>query len=60
MQVLRALPPRQRQVFALTIEGWTPTEIADMLGIDPAAVRASLKKARRNADEYRRAGEEAP
>ena len=58
IQVLRALPPRQRQVLALTIDGWTPAEIAEMLGIDAAAVRSNLKKARRSADEHRRAGEE--
>ena len=52
--VLRALPPRQRQVLALTIDGWSPAEIADMLGIDPAAVRSNLKKARRSAGEQHR------
>jgi RNA polymerase sigma factor (sigma-70 family) len=61
IEVLRALPPRQRQVLALTIDGWTPAEIAGLLGIDPAAVRANLMKARRNAGEHRRrTGEEAP
>jgi RNA polymerase sigma factor (sigma-70 family) len=60
IHVLRALPPRQRQVLALTIDGWTPVEIAELLGLDPAAVRSSLKKARRNADEHRRTREEAP
>ena len=59
IQVLRALPPRQRQVLALTIDGWSPAEIAEMLGIDAAAVRSNLMKARRSADEHRRrAGEE--
>jgi DNA-directed RNA polymerase specialized sigma24 family protein len=58
IQVLRALPPRQRQVLALTIDGWTPSEIAEMLGIDSAAARANLKKARRNAGEHRRRTEE--
>lgn len=52
--VLRALPPRQRQVLALTIDGWPPAEIAELLGIDPAAVRSNLMKARRSADEHRR------
>jgi RNA polymerase sigma factor (sigma-70 family) len=57
--VLRALPSRQRQVLALTIDGWTPAEIAELLGIDPSAVRSSLMKARRNAAEYpRRIGKE--
>ena len=59
--VLRALPPRQRQILALTIDGWTPAEIAELLSLDPAAVRSNLKKARRNADKYHRATrEEAP
>ena len=59
--VLRALPPRQRQVLALTIDGWPPGEIAELLGIDPAAVRSNLMKARRSADEHRRrTAEEAP
>ena len=61
IRVLRALPPRQRQVLALTIDGWTSAEIAELLGLDPAAVRSNLKKARRNADTYHRATrEEAP
>lgn len=60
IHLLRALPPRQRQVLALTIDGWTPAEIAELLGLDSAAVRSNLKKARRNADEHRRTTEEAP
>jgi RNA polymerase sigma factor (sigma-70 family) len=60
IHVLRTLPPRQRQVLALTIDGWAPAEIADLLGLDPAAVRSNLKKARRNADEHHRTREEAP
>jgi RNA polymerase sigma-70 factor (ECF subfamily) len=61
LRVLRALPPRQRQVLALTVDGWTPAEIAEMLGIEPDAVRASLMKARRSAAEgHRRDEQEAP
>jgi RNA polymerase sigma factor (sigma-70 family) len=61
IEVLRALPPRQRQVLALTIDGWTPAEIADLLGIPPSAVRSNLMKARRNAAEYlRHIGKEDP
>jgi RNA polymerase sigma-70 factor (ECF subfamily) len=61
IRVLRALPPRQRQVLALTIDGWSPAEIAELLGLDPAAVRSNLKKARRNADAHHRGTrEEAP
>jgi RNA polymerase sigma factor (sigma-70 family) len=58
--VLRALPPRQRQVLALTIDGWTPAEIAELLNIDPAAVRSNLMKARRSAEGHRRSQEETP
>ena len=50
--VLRALPPRQRQVLALTIDGWSPAEISELLGIGPAAVRSNLMKARRSAGEH--------
>ncbi len=54
IDLLRALPLRQRQVLALTIDGWSPIEIADLLGIDASAVRSNLMKARRNAAEHRR------
>ena len=61
INVLWALPPRQRQVLALTLDGWAPAEIAVLLGIDSAAVRSNLMKARRNADDHRRRiGEEDP
>jgi RNA polymerase sigma factor (sigma-70 family) len=60
IHVLQALPPRQRQVLGLTIDGWTTAEIAELLALAPAAVRSNLKKARRNADKYRRAAEGAP
>ncbi|WP_369036274.1 RNA polymerase sigma factor [Streptomyces adonidis] len=47
LQQVKALPPRQRQVLAWTISEFTPSEIAEQLGLTPEAVRASLKKARR-------------
>lgn len=47
LRVLDRLPPRQRQVMAWTLDGYTPSEIADELNITAEAVRASLKKARR-------------
>ncbi len=53
--ILRAfdqLPPRQRQVMAWTLQGYTPAEIADELKIKPEAVRASLMKARRAISEH--------
>jgi RNA polymerase sigma factor (sigma-70 family) len=58
--VLRALPPRQRQVLALTVDGWTPAEIAELLGLAATAVRSNLKKARRAATEHHYISEEAP
>ncbi|UCG88900.1 MAG: RNA polymerase sigma factor [Gemmatimonadota bacterium] len=42
------LPSRQRQIFDLAdLQGLTPTEIGDMLGMNPVTVRANLCKARR-------------
>ena len=46
--ILRTLPPRQRQVLAWSVAGYGPTEIARELGIETAAVRANLMKARRS------------
>lgn len=44
--LLAELPARQRQVLTLTAEGYKPTEIADLLGIEPNAVRVNLHHAR--------------
>lgn len=52
LAVLRSLPPRQRQILAWTLDGYTPADIAAQLGITPEAVRASLMKARRAAVQY--------
>lgn len=57
VDTLRALPPRQRQVLALWYDGWTPAEIAELIGINAAAVRSNLRKARRVAAEYLRRDE---
>jgi RNA polymerase sigma-70 factor (ECF subfamily) len=46
VRLLRLLPLRQRQVMAWTFDGYTPTEIAPILGLDPAAIRQTLRKAR--------------
>ena len=44
----RALPARQREVFDLVdLQGNSPAEVATMLDLNPATVRASLFKARR-------------
>jgi RNA polymerase sigma-70 factor (ECF subfamily) len=43
------LPARQRQVFDLAdLQGFSPTEIGEMLAMNPVTVRANLCKARRS------------
>lgn len=44
--VLRGLPSSQRQVLAWTYDGYQPTEIAALLGKEPATVRSVLRSAR--------------
>jgi RNA polymerase sigma-70 factor (ECF subfamily) len=58
LALVRRLPLSQRQVMAWTYDGYKPTEIAALLGKDPATVRSTLRAAR-NAlrQEY---GEETP
>jgi RNA polymerase sigma-70 factor (ECF subfamily) len=46
LKCIRDLPPRQREVMALTIDGFAPREIAEVLGLSSEAVRGSLRKAR--------------
>lgn len=42
------LPPSQRQVlYLITCEGLSPSEVAEVLGIGPAAVKSNLSLARR-------------
>lgn len=48
LAALAALPPKQRQVMAWCIDGYSPAEIASEIGADPAAVRQNLAKARKN------------
>jgi RNA polymerase sigma-70 factor (ECF subfamily) len=43
---IRRLPPEQRQVMAWTYDGYRPTEIAAILGKNPATVRSTLRAAR--------------
>jgi RNA polymerase sigma-70 factor (ECF subfamily) len=46
--VFERLPARQREVFDLAdLQGHSPGEIGDMLGMNPVTVRANLCKARR-------------
>ena len=46
-EVLQGLPPRQQQALALSLDGYTAAEIAEQLGIDASAARASLHVARK-------------
>lgn len=46
MQILSSLPPAQREVLALVVDGFTPVEIARMLGGTAVAVRQNLRAAR--------------
>jgi RNA polymerase sigma factor (sigma-70 family) len=48
LAALADLPPKQRQVMAWAIDGFSPAEIARELDVDPATVRQSLAKARKN------------
>jgi RNA polymerase sigma factor (sigma-70 family) len=46
LSLLAALPPKQRHVFALHYEGLSTAEIAAQLGLDQAAVRQNVARAR--------------
>lgn len=52
LELLRRLPARQRQVVAWIYDGYTPAEVAEILGLAPGAVRASLHKARESLRHY--------
>ncbi|MEU9014737.1 sigma-70 family RNA polymerase sigma factor [Streptomyces sp. NPDC048479] len=58
LPLLCSLPMKQRQAMAWTLAGFTPTDIADHLGLLAENVRANLKKARRTAAAYLKAREE--
>jgi RNA polymerase sigma factor (sigma-70 family) len=45
-QLLDSLPPKQREVMALVVDGFEPSEIAALLGRSPEAVRQNLCEAR--------------
>jgi RNA polymerase sigma factor (sigma-70 family) len=45
--LLSTLPAAQREVMAYTVDGFSPTEMAGMLGKTPEAVRANLRHARK-------------
>ena len=57
LSLLAALPAKQRSVFALHYEGWGTAEIAACLGMEQAAVRQNIARARRTLKESIREGE---
>lgn len=57
--IVRSLTPAQRQVMAWTYDGYRPTEIAALLGKDPATVRSTLRDARAALKEKYRSTEES-
>jgi RNA polymerase sigma factor (sigma-70 family) len=58
VEALRQLPPRQQQVMALTLKGFAPREIAELIGLSGDAVRANLMKARKALEDWRRKTED--
>jgi RNA polymerase sigma-70 factor (ECF subfamily) len=51
-QALGRLPSTQAAVVALTLDGYRPEEIAEILGKSSEAVRSSLREARRKLREW--------
>ncbi|GAB2965975.1 RNA polymerase sigma factor [Streptomyces heilongjiangensis] len=49
LAILRELPPCQRQALALTFDGLSPTEIAQILDVPATQVRGNLARARHTA-----------
>lgn len=41
------LPPAQREIVALVVDGYSPAEIGELTGRSPAVVRSNLSHARR-------------
>lgn len=57
LQRIAKLPPRQRQIMALTYDGELPSEIAETLEMNPATVRSDLRHARETMRKSRSDGE---
>lgn len=51
-ELLGHLPPRQRQILAWSVTGYTPAQIAEELALESSVVRANLMKARRAAARF--------
>ncbi|MEU4043399.1 RNA polymerase sigma factor [Streptomyces antibioticus] len=45
---IRSLPPQQRAIMALTLDGYTPAEISKEIGVRAETVRSNLRKARQS------------
>ncbi len=45
LEILRGLPPRQGQVLALHLDGYSAQEIAALLGVKASTVRSNLRHA---------------
>jgi RNA polymerase sigma-70 factor (ECF subfamily) len=58
--LLSALPTAQREVMAYTVDGFSPTEMAAMLGKTPEAVRANLRHARKRLSQQINEGDGRP
>ncbi|MFC1418928.1 RNA polymerase sigma factor [Streptacidiphilus cavernicola] len=58
LPLLRSLPPRQRQVLAWALAGFTPGDTAEQLQLPVQTVRGNLAKARRAATAYLKQKEE--
>ncbi|MET9107115.1 sigma factor-like helix-turn-helix DNA-binding protein [Streptomyces zhihengii] len=50
VQLLRRLPALQRTVMAFEIDGATPAQTAEALGVPSANVRQNLRRARQNLE----------
>lgn len=47
LSLLRELPPRQRMIMALLVDGYPAREIAELLGLTESTVRSHLSQARK-------------
>jgi RNA polymerase sigma-70 factor (ECF subfamily) len=46
LRALRDLPPQQGRILALSVDGYSPMEIAKLIGVNAATVRSNLRLAR--------------
>lgn len=59
LRLLGDLPEQQRTIIAWTYDGYRPTEIAGLLGMNPATVRSLLRDARTKLKRAAGPGEES-